>query len=252
MAFWPSNRAPTHLIVCNEQGAKEPAVQRVRLADGKVETILTGMVDCDPVRRTAWGTVVVGEESGADGNLLEIINPLTTTGVQFDHTSGALTGADAGNVALRAAVGRLSFEGIALYPNGVMYYGDENRPLNGKPGGAYFKFIPASPWSGAGTILHLADSPLAAGAVYGLRLGKRDGNTDYGQGSNTGQGTWIPVPASDIQNLRAFAGANFLTGYYRPEDIDIDAAALAGGSVRFCGNNTATRLMTRIGAKPSA
>ena len=28
------------------------------------------------------------------------------------------------------------------------------------------------------------------------------------------------------------------TGYYRPEDIDIDAAALAAGNVRFCGNNT--------------
>jgi Alkaline phosphatase PhoX len=28
------------------------------------------------------------------------------------------------------------------------------------------------------------------------------------------------------------------TGFYRPEDIDIDAKALASGSVRFCGNNT--------------
>jgi secreted PhoX family phosphatase len=28
------------------------------------------------------------------------------------------------------------------------------------------------------------------------------------------------------------------TGYYRPEDIDIDTKALAAGNVRFCGNNT--------------
>ncbi len=28
------------------------------------------------------------------------------------------------------------------------------------------------------------------------------------------------------------------TGYYRPEDIDIDTHALAAGNVRFCGNNT--------------
>ena len=29
-----------------------------------------------------------------------------------------------------------------------------------------------------------------------------------------------------------------LTGYYRPEDADIDLVALAAGNVRFCGNNT--------------
>ena len=209
----------------------------MRLSDGKVETILTGTVSCDPVRRTAWGTILVGEEL-ADGNLLEIINPLQTTGVVFNRASGALTGADAGNVALRSAVGHLAFEGIALYPNGVMYYGDENRPSSGKPGGAYFKFIPSTPWTGSGVILDLADSPLAAGTVYGLRLGKRSGNTDYGQGSNTGLGTWIPVPAGNLPDLRAFTSAQSLTGYYRPEDADIDAAALAQGNVRFCGNNT--------------
>ncbi len=39
-------------------------------------------------------------------------------------------------------------------------------------------------------------------------------------------------------NLRAAAATLKLTGYYRPEDIDIDGEALAEGSVRFCGNNT--------------
>ena len=28
------------------------------------------------------------------------------------------------------------------------------------------------------------------------------------------------------------------TGYYRPEDLDLDENALAGGNVRFCGNDT--------------
>lgn len=235
MAFWPNDRSPTHLIACNEEGADKPGVQRIGLADGKVETILTGTVSCDPVRRTAWGTIVVGEESGADGNLLEIIDPLHTTGVVFDRTAGMLSGPDAVNVALRAAPGHLSWEGIALYPNGVMYYGDENRPSKGTPGGAYFKFIPDTLWTGSGAITNLSDSPLAAGKVYGLRIGTRSGNTDYGQGSNTGKGTWVPV---DVSTLRAFAGANFLAGYYRPEDADIDAQALAQGNVRFCANNT--------------
>jgi len=39
-------------------------------------------------------------------------------------------------VASRRALGRLSFEGIALYPNGIIYYGDENRPSTGTPGGS--------------------------------------------------------------------------------------------------------------------
>ena len=198
MAFWPNDRSPTHLIVCNEEGTAEVAVQRVRLFDGKAENILTGMESCDPVRRTPWGTILVGEEAGPTtapptpgGWVLEIINPLATTDVQFDRVTGALSGPGAGNVATRPALGRLAFEGIALYPNGVMYYGDENRPSEGTPGGAYFKFIPTTPWTGSGVINDLADSPLTAGTVYGLRLGKRNGNTDYGQGSNSGQGTWI-------------------------------------------------------------
>jgi Alkaline phosphatase PhoX len=238
MALWPNDKSPTHLIACNEQGEGQPGIQRIGLADGKVETILMGTVSCDPVRRTAWGTILIGEESGETGNLLEIIDPLKTTGVVFDRSAGTLSGNDAGNVALRTAPGHLSYEGIALYPNGVMYYGDENRPSKGTPGGAYFKFIPAKPWTSGGVINKLVDSPLEAGTVYGLRLGKRSSDTDYGQGSNTGLGTWVEVSDSPDANLRAKAAELQLTGYYRPEDIDIDGEALANGSVRFCGNNT--------------
>lgn len=71
-----------------------------------------------------------------------------------------------------------------------------------------------------------------------MRLGKRSGNTDYGQASETGLGTWIEVTGAGIGNLRAATATLKLTGYYRPEDIDIDAVSLAAGNVRFCGNNT--------------
>ena len=240
MAPWPDDRNPTHLIVCNEQGVANPGVQRVRLADGSAETILTGTTSCDPVHRTPWGTIIVGEEA-TDGNIIEIINPLATTNVFFNRVTGTTSGGvGASNVVTRPAVGRLAFEGIALYPNGVMYYGDENRPFNGTAGGAYFKFIPARPWSGGPPITSLADSPLASGTVFGLRLGKRSGNTDYGQGSNTGLGTWIEIPSAGnpATRLRTEAANNKLTGYYRPEDIDIDGKTLAEGKVRFCGVNT--------------
>src|SRR5262245_9855859 len=243
IALWPNDSAPTHLIVCNEtEDTTQPGVQRILLSNGSVETILRGTVDCDPVRRTPWGTIIVGEEAGTGGQIIEILDPLHTTDVLFDRVNGTASGGTgASNVASRRALGRTSFEGIGLFANGVMYYGDENRPATGTAGGAYFKFVPASPWAG-GAIASLAQSPLTAGTVYGLRLGKRAGNTDYGQGTNTGLGVWVPIPApldpSVGQNLRAQAALLKLTGYYRPEDIDIDRQAEARGDVRFCGNNT--------------
>src|SRR5262245_38303399 len=72
IAFWPNDSHPTHLIVCNEiDDPTLPGVQRVRLSDGSVETLLRGTAACDPVRRTAWGTILVGEEAGTSGQVIE-------------------------------------------------------------------------------------------------------------------------------------------------------------------------------------
>jgi hypothetical protein len=247
MALWPDEANPTHIIACNEQGTGQVAVQRIQISNGQPENILTGMSSCDPVKRTAWGTVIVGEEVGNTGWLLEIINPLQTTNVSFNRTTGILSGGtNPGNIATRPAVGRNAFEGLALFPNGLLYYGDENRPFQGTAGGAYFKFIPANP--ATGTISNLSQSPLAAGTVYGLRLGKRVNNnvsnTDYGQGTNTGKGVWVAVTPNNGNNvdLRAAAALLKLTGYYRPEDAEIDPVALGQGLVRFCGNNTGNEI----------
>src|SRR5207344_3387001 len=87
----------------------------------------------------------------------------------------------------------------------------------------------------------LAASPLAHGTVYGLRLGRRSGNTDWGQGTNSGMGIWLTMGPADTElDLRALStvGDLRLSGFYRPEDIDIDLAALAGGNVHWCVNNT--------------
>jgi secreted PhoX family phosphatase len=233
MVLWPNDENPTHLIVANEEGTAQPALQRIRLSDGLAETILTGSTSNDPVRRTPWGTILLGEET-ADGWLIEIANPLTTTNATFNRVAGT---SSSPNVIARPALGHLSFEGIALYPSGVMYYADENRPGTTTPGGAYYKFIPTTPWNGSQGI---ANSPLAAGTVYGLRLGKNGTapGTDNGQGTQTGLGTWVAVPAASVSNLRAAAVTLRLTGYYRPEDFEIDPVALGGSEVRFCANNT--------------
>ena len=238
MALWPDDYHPTHIIACNEQGHGEPACSASASPTARSRQSSRD-ASCDPVQRTPWGTIVVGEESGPDGQVIEIIDPLRHHRRHFDRVAGTFSGGTgAENLAVRRALGRLSFEGVGLYPNGVMYYGDEKRPGNGTPGGAYYKFVPATPWAGGAPIHDLAQSPLAAGQVYGLRLGLRAGGTDYGQGTQTGQGVWVPIPGADNANLRAQAAALKLTGYYRPEDIDIDAGALAAGNVRFCGNNT--------------
>ena len=242
IGLWPNDAKPTHLIFCNEQGTTDPGLQRVRLSDGAVETIVTGTTECDPVRVTPWGTVLFGEEAGGGpngGRMYELIHPLETTGVALDRSTGAFSGGvGAENLAVRPSLGRLSFEGLAVYASGLVYFADENRPGTGTPGGAYFKFVPDHPLAGGAPIAQLADSPLVSGAIYGLRLGKRSGNTDYGQGTELGLGTWIPIPPASDPDLRAQAAALKLTGYYRPEDFDVDRAAEADGSVRFCAANT--------------
>jgi secreted PhoX family phosphatase len=252
IALWPNDSAPTHLIFCNEDGATDPGVQRLDLESGDVETILTGTISCDPAHVTPWGTIVFAEENGGGANggrLYEMIDPLHTTNVQLDRTTGAITngpgGEGASNIVTRPALGILSYEGVGVLPNGVVYYGDEQRASNGTPGGAYFKFIPTTLRNvNAGDITNLSQSPLASGSVYGLRLGKRSGNTDYGQGTEFGMGTWVlvtgvtPVGTPPAVDLRAFAAAQKLTGYYRPEDLQLDLAELEAGNVLFCGNNT--------------
>jgi len=243
IALWPDDARPTHLIACNEGGPTDPGLIRVELATGQTNTIVSGTTSCDPAHRTPWGTIVFAEEAGGGpngGRLYELLDPVHTTNVLLDRAAGTFSGGQgAQNLIVRPALGRLSFEGIALYSNGVVYYADENRPSAGTAGGAYFKFIPSTlRSSSAGPITSLSQSPLVSGSIFGLRLGLRSGATDYGQGTQAGFGRWVPIPSSADPDLRAQAAALKLTGYYRPEDIDIDGAAFAQGLVRWCANNT--------------
>jgi secreted PhoX family phosphatase len=253
MALWPDDANPTHIIACNEDGTADPGLQAIDLSDGSVTTLLAGTLSCDPAHVTPWGTIVFAEETygggNAHGRIYELVDPLDGVhDVTLDRSTGAFsdgtTGSGADHFVAREALGRASFEGIGILPNGVVYYGDENRPSSGTAGGAYFKFVPSTRWTTGSdpidTVGELRDSPLAGGTVYGLRLGKRGTapGTDYGQGTNTGLGTWISLGDAGNVDLRAAAATNELTGYYRPEDLAFDGAALEVGDVRWCGNNT--------------
>jgi hypothetical protein len=235
MVLLPDDEHPTHAIACVENFAGmpgQPSVQRVNVVTGDVEVVLRGIRACDPVKRTPWGTVVVAEESGPDGRLYEILDPMHTTEANvLDRASGTT---DHVNVAQRPAMGSRSWEGIVILPSGTVYMGDELRPSSGKAGGAITKFVPATPWTpGAAPIGDLTQSPLVGGAVYALRLGARSGSTDYGQGSELGDGKWIAIDGTS-----ADAAAKKATGYYRPEDMELDPIAWARDEIRLCWANT--------------
>jgi secreted PhoX family phosphatase len=71
--------------------------------------------------------------------------------------------------------------------------------------------------------------------VFGLRVGL---GTNYGQGREFGFAQWIPLPHADNPNLETEGLAAGLTGYFRPEDADLDPLALAKGDVRLCSPDT--------------
>jgi secreted PhoX family phosphatase len=249
IALWPNDDRPTHLFTCVEGGTTGPSVQRVDLsqpANANVTTIVRGTTSCDPIRRTPWGTIVFAEESST-GGFYEILNPaaINTTVLITSRAAGTTTDP---RVVKRKAVGQVAFEGQAILPDGTMYFGDELRPGNNPtsgspaaPGGAIYKFVPTFPRSVDGPISDLTQSPLAVGQVYGLAVGT---GGDVGQGADIGVGRWVAVDASHITDangnisLRAAAIAQHFTGYYRPEDMDLDPIAFARGQVRACWTNT--------------
>ena len=235
MVLWPPSK-PTHLILVNEEGTAEPGLQKVDLKTGKTTTILTGIDDNDPVRATPWGTVIFGEEA-SDGAMYEILDPLNPAleGTVVDRATQVFTPATS-KIKRIDALGFNAFEGLAILPNGVTYYGNELAPTNGAAGGAFYKFVPTTPWvAGTAPITNLSQSPYANGSVYALRVGT---STNHGQGIQNGTGSWQPLAGASGHQLTPLAQAAHATGYYRPEDIDIDQKALTAGNIRFCGNNT--------------
>jgi hypothetical protein len=235
ISLWPDSAHPTYLIACNEDDTTTAGLIRIELATGKVSTIVTGTTDCDPTRRTPWGTIVFGEEAGQGGRIYELVDPLHTTGVTLDRTTGTFSGGvGAENLVTRTALGTAAFEGLGILGDGTTYLdGDDSAlgPKNGGPGDSVFKFVPANPFQGNAPITRLSQSPYAAGKSYGLRVGL---STNYGQGREFGFAQWIALPQVDNPNLEAEGLAAGLTGYYRTEDADLDPIALEHGNVRVC------------------
>jgi secreted PhoX family phosphatase len=134
----------------------------------------------------------------------------------------------------------VAYEGIGITDKGVVFLGDELRPGTGtkdKDGGAIFKFVPATPYLG-GAISSLDLSPFSAGKIYALQVSCVGGAQQYGQGCEVGSGAWIEVAAA---TARGDAHAKGATGYYRPEDGELDPNyedTAHAEAIRFCWTNT--------------
>lgn len=257
MFLWPNATNPTHIITAVEEFSPHiigtlpsgiskwtPSVQRINLATGKVETILRGLAGGDGIRLTPWGTVLITEET-TGGAAYEIIDPLNVTNhTVTDRAAGTIVDADnvtSTLVVKRSALPAMAWEGLAVLPSGVVIAGDELRPggTANADGGALFKFVPSVPRAvDAGFITNLSQSPLAAGSVYALQVSCRDTTQQYGQGCEIGNGAWVTVDAATARDSANTAGA---TGYYRPEDLELDPAyidAANAEAIRFCWTNT--------------
>ena len=251
MAFWPNETSPTHLISCVEGGRSviganadgsdkyNPSVQSIDLTTGEVRTILRGMSACDGIRTTPWGTILATEER-TDGGAYEVLDPLSVSDATvldrgLPGMPAVVTAPD--NVVKRIYMPTMSWEGLEVLDSGVVIGGDELRPGTATAdadGGAIFKFVPASPRMNEARISDLAQSPLAAGAVFAMQVSCVNNRQQVGQGCEIGNAAWVPVNAA---TARTDADAAMATGYYRPEDLHLDPL-YQGPGVRFCWANT--------------
>lgn len=255
MEFWPDIKRPKFLIACIEGGRAaigtlpggavkyNPSVQSINLRTGEVETILRGMSACDGIRVTPWGTVLATEERD-DGGVYEILDPVRAKNLTIiNRATGEIaeaSGVPAKNARKMTAMPVISYEGLGITPDGVVYAGDELRPGTGSndaDGGALFKFVPAVPHAG-GAITSLDESPLASGKVYAMQVSCVDDGQQFGQGCEVGKAAWLEV---SVANARTDAHAAGATGYYRPEDGHFDPRfqdPANPNAVRFCWTNT--------------
>jgi hypothetical protein len=239
IAMWPDDDNPTHLYVCDESSSN-PGVQRVDLSQppaSNATTIVTGVVSCDPIRRTPWGSIVFGEET-TSGGFYELMNPASVVAPIAITNRAAGTTSDP-RLVKRKAIGQLAFEGQVILPDGTMYFGDELAPGGGNAGGGIYKFVPDHPLGSPVTILNAVDSPFFSGTIFGLKVGVASNN---GQGAEIGNGRWVQVDTagagvvdgnSNIV-LRTAQQLQKFSGYYRPEDMDLDPLAFKQENVRVC------------------
>ena len=220
---------------CSGSTLSKPPEQRTST------TIVTGLSSCDPVRRTAGERSSSREEAGATGGFYELIDPHAhQRRDQGDSTAppGRTATCSISASARRSAACRS--KASRFKSDGTMIYGDELAPSGGSRRRRHLQVRPDSALSAAA--VRSDAGSVAAGRrarIYGLRVAA-SGSTNWGQGAETGKGTWIGrqpgrrrTSSIDSGNviLRTAQVLQKFTGYYRPEDMDIDPIAAENARV---------------------
>ena len=159
-------------------------MQRIDLATGAVETIVTGTTACDPIRRTAWGTIVFGEEAGNTGQLYELIDPLRhdrrDAGPDDRRVQRRHEPAEPG--ATRRARSPVVRGARVCWPTASCTTATSCGPRTARPVVRTTSSFPPPRSRASAPITQLADSPLASGSVFALKVGRRSGgNTTSGR-----------------------------------------------------------------------
>jgi secreted PhoX family phosphatase len=200
-------------------------VQRIDLWDTNYNTRTvtivapgtSGFVAGDASRWTPWGSYLTAEESWGTGS---------SYGRLFEVTNATTASANGGTFVQRSIIPRVSHEGLAFDKNNAMYFVDE---LNG---GSIYKFVSANANATNG------DDYFAAGQTFVLNVGA-GGQFEGTTGSAiTGGASWIAITNSDGSGVagavlaadgtvdgRATADALGITGYNRPEDMEVQTLA---------------------------
>ncbi|HKA21530.1 MAG TPA: alkaline phosphatase PhoX [Blastocatellia bacterium] len=144
----------------------------------------------DGIAWTPWGTILAGEEVGAQG-VADPNVPQAQAGLVYEIDP--LTGA----AVARPALGSKSHEGIRFDPQGNAYGISESGP------GFIFRFVPDR------------QHDLSAGQLFALKI-------TMSTGDRTGEAEWVPLDRTAVQvNANTAASAVGATGYTRPEDVEI-------------------------------
>jgi hypothetical protein len=214
MALWPNDYSPTHLIACNEEGTSEPGLQRIRLFDGFTETIVTGTNSATRCGVRRGEPLCSAKRMAPWAWLIELMNPLGDEPVcPFDRTAGTFSGGvGAGNLSVRPRSAGCRSRGTRALSNGLLYYGDENRPRNRNSRRRLFQGSSRARRGLAAVSRVWTSHRSRRGRFMDFGLGKRSpnganpGGTDYGQGTNTGLARGWAHPSSNA-NLRSFASS---------------------------------------------